>query len=201
MNGTFRPRDLLLKAQGEKVSVRVIEVLQDRIESRSIITELPVSHGYVQPSPDQDVLLLSLVNRYLEEPPVLGFVKGFGLKRGAMATSVAHDSHHILSVGQNAEDMVKAINAVLGTGASPSPTGSALEQLPLDVAGLMSTAPVGQVAAKETELVEMLNGMGCTLPAPFMTLSFQSLLVVPELKISDRGLFDTTRMELVPPIL
>ena len=197
----LKASDLLMEAQGETVSVRVIEVLQDRIDSRSIITELPVSHGYVQSSPDQDVLLLSLVNRYLEEPPVLGFIKGFGLKRGAMATSVAHDSHHILSVGQNAEDMVKAINAVLRDGGFAVSDRERLEQLPLDVAGLMSTAPVGQVAAKEAELVDLLNGMGCPLPAPFMTLSFQSLLVVPELKISDRGLFDTTRMELVPPIL
>lgn len=197
----LRAEDMLLKAQGEKVSVRAIEVFQDRIESCAIITDLPVGQGRVQPSVEQDVLLLALVNRYLDEPPVLGFVKGFGLKRGALATSVAHDSHHLLAVGHSAEDMARAINAVSRKGGFAVSDGERLEQLPLDVAGLMSTAPVEQVAAKETELVEILKGMGCTLPAPFMTLSFQSLLVVPELKISDRGLFDTKRMELVPPLL
>ncbi|MCX6650472.1 MAG: adenine deaminase [Methanomassiliicoccales archaeon] len=193
--------DLLLRAEGDKASVRVIEVFPDRIESCALITEVPVRQGSVKASPEQDVLLLALVNRYIDERPVLGLIKGFGLKRGALATSVAHDSHHILSVGQNAEDMAKAINAVSRSGGFAVSDEDRLEQLPLEVAGLMSTSPMEKVAAKEAELVDMLKDLGCRLPAPFMTLSFQSLLVVPELKISDRGLFDTTHNELVPPLL
>jgi adenine deaminase len=193
--------ELLLSAEGDKVPVRVIQVLPDHIESCSIITELPVLQGRVRADPRQDVLLLVLANRYLDERPVLGFVKGFGLGRGALATSVAHDSHHLLAVGVDPEDMARAINAVSRRGGFAVSDGERLEQLELNVAGLMSTSPLEEVASKEVSLLGMLRGMGCTLPAPFMTLSFQSLLVVPELKIGDRGLFDTQRMEFVSPLL
>lgn len=193
--------DMLLPAEGEKVAVRVIEVFPDRIESGSLVTELPVKDMRVRAMPRLDILHLALVNRYEEERPVLGFIKGFGLKRGAMATSVAHDSHHILAVGESPEDMAKAINVVSRSGGLAVCDGGNVSSLPLEVAGLMSTSPAEEVARKENELLETLSGMGCVLPAPFMTLSFQSLLVVPELKIGDRGLFDTRRMEVVPAIL
>lgn len=194
-------QDMLLRVEGEKASVRVMEAFPDRIESGSMVTELPVREGAVRASTEQDVLHLALVNRYEDERPVLGFIKGFGLKRGAMATSVAHDSHHILAVGASADDMARAVNAVSRSGGYALCDGGRMSALPLEVAGLMSTSPARIVAQRENELVEMLSGMGCALPAPFMTLSFQSLLVVPELKMSDRGLFDTRRMEVVPVIL
>lgn len=193
--------DMLLPAEGGKVSVRVIEAIPDRIESGSLVTELPVRDGRVRAMPEQDVLHIALVNRYLDERPVLGFMKGFGLKRGAMATSVAHDSHHILAVGASVDDMARAINAVSRSGGYAVCDDSVISALPLEVAGLMSTSPARVVAQKENDIVELLAGMGCKLPAPFMTLSFQSLLVVPELKIGDRGLFDTRRMEVVTPII
>ncbi|MCG7843859.1 MAG: hypothetical protein MIO90_00320 [Methanomassiliicoccales archaeon] len=174
---------------------------RDRIESRALFTELPVREGRVVPDVKQDVLQLALVNRYVRAEPVLSFIKGFGLKRGAMATTVAHDSHHLLAVGTSPEDMATAINAVSRSGGYAVVDGERLEQLPLDVAGLMSTSHVSIIASKENELLDMLKGMGCKLSAPFMTLSFQSLLVVPELKISDRGLFDTVRMEIVSPLI
>lgn len=194
-------KDMMLRAEGEKVSVRVMEAFPDRIESGSLVTELPVREGTVIASPERDVLHLALVNRYQDERPVLGFIKGFGLKRGAMATSVAHDSHHILAVGASVDDMAKAVNAVSRSGGYAVSDENDLAVLPLEVAGLMSTSPARVVAQKENELVEMLAGMGCPLPAPFMTLSFQSLLVVPELKMSDGGLFDTRRMEVVSAML
>ncbi len=193
--------DMLLPAEGDKVSVRVIEAIPDRIESGSLVTELPVKDGRVRAMHQQDVLHLALVNRYVDERPVLGFIKGFGLKRGAMATSVAHDSHHLLAVGASPDDMARAINAVSRTGGFAVCDGNVISALPLEVAGLMSTSPARVVAQKESDLVELLAGMGCKLPAPFMTLSFQSLLVVPQLKIGDRGLFDTMRMEVVPALL
>lgn len=193
--------DMLLPAEGEKVAVRVIEAFPDRIESGGLVTELPVKDGNVGAMPEQDVLHLALVNRYVDERPVLGFIKGFGLKRGGMATSVAHDSHHILAVGASPEDMAKAINTVSRSGGFAVCDDGQMSSLPLEVAGLMSTSPAETVAQNENELLEMLVDMGCRLPAPFMTLSFQSLLVVPELKIGDRGLFDTRRMEVVPAIL
>ena len=193
--------DMMLPAEGEKVAVRVIEVFPDRIESGSLVTDLPVKDMRVKAMTRLDILHLALVNRYEDERPVLGFIKGFGLKRGAMATSVAHDSHHILAVGESPEDMAKAINVVSRSGGLAVCDGGNVSSLPLEVAGLMSTSPAEEVARKENELLETLSGMGCVLPAPFMTLSFQSLLVVPELKIGDRGLFDTRRMEVVPAIL
>ncbi len=193
--------DLLLRAEGDRASVRVIEAFPDRIESGSLVTELPVREGTLRGSPEQDVLHLALVNRYENEPPVLGFIKGFGLRRGAMATSVAHDSHHILAVGVSPDDMARAIDAVSRTGGFAVCDGNELSTLPLEVAGLMSTSPARVVAQKENQLVDKLTDLGCRLPAPFMTLSFQSLLVVPELKISDRGLFDTRRAEVVPAML
>ena len=193
--------ELQLKAEGGRVSARIIEVLPDQIESRSIITELPVHDGVVQADIRQDVLLMAVVNRYKKAPPSLGFVKGFGLKRGAMASSVAHDSHNILVVGASPEEMARAVNAVSRSGGYAVVDGERLEQLSLDVAGLMSTASPDQVVSRELVLLEMLNDMGCRLPAPFMTLSFQSLLVVPELKMSDRGLFDTLLGEFVDPLL
>lgn len=194
-------QDLQIAATGNRAMVRVIEVFQDRIESCALLTELPVRNGLIAPGLKQDVLLLALVNRYTEARTVLSFIKGFGLKSGAMATTVAHDSHHILAVGVSPEDMAKAIHAVSVDGGYAVVDGDRKEQLPLDVAGLMSTSTLTEVASQESVLLEMLKGMGCKLPAPFMTLSFQSLLVVPELKISDRGLFDTLRMEIVSPLI
>lgn len=193
--------EMLLPARGSSASVRVIEAYADRIESGSLITELPVREGKIRASPEQDVLHLALVNRYQDERPVLAFIKGFGLRRGAMATSVAHDSHHILAVGASPRDMAMAINVVSRHGGFAVCDGDSIKTLPLEVAGLMSTSPANFVAERENELVGMLAEMGCPLPAPFATLSFQSLLVVPELKIGDRGLFDTRRMELVTPVL
>jgi adenine deaminase len=193
--------DPLLRAEGERTSARVIEAFPDRIESGSLVTELPIREGAVKALPEQDVLHLALVNRYDDVPPVLGFIKGFGLRRGAMATSVAHDCHHILAVGASPEEMSRAINVVSRSGGFAVCDGGEISALPLEVAGLMSTAPARVVAQKENELVDRLTSMGCRLPAPFMTLSFQSLLVVPELKIGARGLFDTRRMEFVSAIL
>ena len=194
-------RDMLLPAEGEKVSVRVIGVFPDRIESEGLITDLPVSDGFIRAMPEQDILHLALANRYANEVPVLGFIKGFGLKRGALATSVAHDSHHLLAVGASPEDMAAALNAVSRSGGFAVCDGGKVSSLPLEVAGLMSISPAAAVAKMESDLLVALADMGCRLPAPFMTLSFQSLLVVPELKIGDRGLFDTRRMEVVPPML
>jgi len=193
--------EMLIPAKGDRTSVRVIHVLPDQIESMAFITELPVREGVVLPDPQQDVLLLALCNRYREAVPVIGFVKGFGLKRGAMATTVAHDSHHILAVGASPEDMASAINHVSRSGGYAVVDGETVKTLPLNVAGLMSTSPMNEVAQREAELVDMLKGLGCKLTAPFMTLSFQSLLVVPELKIGNRGLFDTVRMEFVHPLI
>lgn len=137
-----------------------------------------------------DVLKIAVVNRYVDAPPAVAFVRGFGLKRGAIAASVAHDSHNVVAVGVTDEDVCAAVNAVVDArGGLAVVDGSAADVLPLEVAGLMSRDGAA-VAAGYARLDAKARGLGSPLTAPFMTLSFMALLVIPALKLSDRGLFD-----------
>ena len=144
-----------------------------------------------------------VVNRYKNAPVAKAFIKNFGIKHGAIASSVAHDSHNIVAVGVDDESLMKAVNLVIkergGVSASPSqtlPEGEGFKDLkpmvlPLKVAGLMSNEDGYKVAAAYTAIDKMVKEeMGSTLTAPFMTLSFMALLVIPHLKLSDMGLFD-----------
>ncbi len=141
--------------------------------------------------PSDDVLKLVVVNRYADQPVAVAYVSGFGLGRGAIASSVAHDSHNIIAVGYRDEDIVEAVNAVISSqgGISAVDQGS-LSALELPVAGLMSAEDGYAVARAYTELDAAAKQMGSPLRAPFMTLSFMALLVIPQLKLSDKGLFD-----------
>jgi adenine deaminase len=148
-----------------------------------------------------DILKIVVKERYRNSAPVTGFIKGFGLKNGSLASSVAHDSHNIIAVGADDDSIVKAVNRVIemkGGLAWASP--NELLSLPLDVAGIMSGSPVMEVASSYRMLNEAVRSAGSTLTAPFMTLSFMALLVMPELKIGDRGLFDVNKFEVVPLI-
>jgi len=141
---------------------------------------------------EPDVLKIVNVNRYFDAPPAVAYVKGFGLLEGALASSVAHDSHNILAVGVTDQDIVNAVNAVIETkgGLAASVNGRTFI-LPLPVAGIMSDAPAEGVVKKYRQLDSFAKELGASgLPAPFMTLSFMALLVIPELKLSDMGLFD-----------
>ena len=138
-----------------------------------------------------------MVNRYLADSarPAVAFIHGFGLKRGAMASSVAHDSHNIVAVGADDDSLARVVNLVIGARGGLAVTDGARDKvLPLPVAGLMSTESGENVAAKYAALQTMVTGaLGSSLRAPFMTLSFMALLVIPALKLSDRGLFDSNR--------
>ena len=151
-----------------------------------------VRDGTAVSDPGRDLLKLAVVNRY--EPgvaPAICFIRGFGLARGAIAGSVAHDSHNVLVVGADDNAMAAAVNAVVAErGGLVAVDGDHVEVLPLPVAGLMSLDPVREVAARYLQLDAMAKAMGSPLRAPFMTLSFMALLVIPALKLSDRGLFD-----------
>jgi adenine deaminase len=141
------------------------------------------------------------VNRYSTSPPAIAFVKNFGLHTGAMASSVAHDSHNVIAVGVTDDDLAAAVNAVMNAGgglAAVSHRSGDHWVLPLPVAGLMATGPCGEVAHAYQELDAAVKQWGSTLRAPFMTLSFMALLVIPELKLSDQGLFDGKRFEFTP---
>jgi len=152
---------------------------------------LPVEKGLLHSDPGQDILKMAVVNRYREAPPAVAFIKGFGLQQGAIASSVAHDSHNIIAVGTDDESLAAAINAVIAEqGGISVAGGNTLQVLPLPVAGLMSNLDGYTVAAQYSSLDKAAKRLGSTLASPFMTLSFMALLVIPHLKLSDLGLFD-----------
>lgn len=177
---------------------KVIEALDGQLITRSIETELPLENGYVQSLPEKDILKITVVNRYKEAIPAKAFIKGFGLKQGALASSIAHDSHNIVAVGVNDEEITKAVNEVIkNQGGISAVYDGKLYSLPLPVGGLMSAEDGYLVADKYTELDKISKAMGSTLSSPYMTLSFMALLVIPSLKLSDLGLFDGDKFEFV----
>ncbi|MEN8121433.1 MAG: adenine deaminase C-terminal domain-containing protein, partial [Bacteroidota bacterium] len=144
-----------------------------------------------------DILKIVVVNRYKKTKPIVGFIKNMGLKRGAIAGSVAHDSHNIIAVGVSDQDIYQAINLVIKEkGGMVAKYGEIKYVLPLPVAGLMSDKPGQDVAEKYKKMNMIAKEWGSTLHAPFMTLSFMALLVIPELKIGDKGLFDGKKFEI-----
>lgn len=147
---------------------------------------------------DDDVLKITVINRYSDAPPAVGYVKNFGLKEGAIASSVAHDSHNIISVGCDDESIAKAVNIVIrNRGGLSAVTPEKTLELPLPVAGLMTDRDGYETAELYQKLDEMAKNMGTNLTAPYMTLSFMALLVIPALKLSDKGLFDGEKFEFV----
>jgi adenine deaminase len=157
--------------------------------------------GALRADVGRDLLKIACVERHRGTGNVgVGFVRGFGLKRGALASSVAHDSHNILVVGANDADMAAAVDAVAEAGGGLAVFESGLERgfLPLPVAGLLSEAPVAEVASGMNELVRAARELGCALRDPFMTLSFLALPPIPELKISDKGLVNIESFDVVP---
>jgi len=148
----------------------------------------------------RDLLKLTVVNRYSDAPPAVALVRNFGLKSGALASSVAHDSHNIVAVGANDEDLAAAVNLVIKNGGGLSfAAGDIAKILPLPIAGLMTTEDATTAGAAYQELSILARQHGCPLQAPYMCLSFLALLVIPQLKLSDRGLFDVGKFALVEP--
>ena len=165
-------------------------------------SEIHVSSGvseFVIQDSHKDFLKIVVKDRYKDAPPAIGFIKGFKLKKGAFASSVAHDSHNIISVGTNDNDIVKAVNKIVEMhGGLAVSKGNEIKQMKLDIAGIMSDQPVREVAEKYEILSDAVKSIGCQMMSPFMTLSFMALLVIPELKLSDRGLFDAKNFRFVP---
>ncbi|MEM2813591.1 MAG: adenine deaminase C-terminal domain-containing protein, partial [Candidatus Methanomethylicia archaeon] len=169
---------------------------------------LPIFNGVVNVDVENDVLQVAVIERHKATGNIgLGFVRGFGLKRGSLASSISHDSHNIIVVGVNSSDMAYAVRKIieLGGGIAIVKDNSLLGCLPLPIAGLMSDENVYSVSNKLLELNKIVMDIGCKLKEPFMTLSFIALPVIPELKITDKGLIwhntDTGRMEFVNPIV
>jgi adenine deaminase len=191
-----KPEDFRVTAGPEGGKIRVIEVTDGEITTGSLeLTPVLDGDGRPVPAPERDLLKIAVVNRYNDAPPAVGFVTGMKLQRGAIASSVAHDSHNIVAVGVSDEDICRMVNALIAErGGIAAGRHEYLEVLPLPVAGIMTTETGPKVAARYAELTGFVRRkLRCGLESPFMTLSFLALLVIPELKLSDRGLFDGKR--------
>jgi adenine deaminase len=181
-----------VQVPAESGRLRVITAVDNQLVTGEEIVDTPVDDGRAVADPDRDVLKLAVVNRYEDTDPAVAFIRGFGLDAGALASSVAHDSHNVVAVGTGDAALADAVNAVIEEkGGISAVDGDRTEGLPLPIAGLMSDRPVDEVARRYTRLSTFVQTeLGSPMDAPFMTLSFMALLVIPQLKLSDRGLFD-----------
>jgi adenine deaminase len=188
--------DLRVPATTDRLNV--IEAIDGQLHTRRLVVPARIVDSCVVADPASDVLKLVVVNRYQRATPAVCFIRGFGMQRGAIASSVAHDCHNIIAVGTCDTDLCTAINLVIEhRGGLAAVGGADRSVLPLPVAGLMSTESFEQVARQYLHLNQLAQRFGSTLSAPFMTLSFMALLVIPELKLSDRGLFDGGRFRFI----
>ena len=195
-----RKVDFEVKAQNslaEDSGIPVIEALDGQLITNKILTSARNNNGILGSNVDEDILKIVVVNRYHDAPVSKAFIKNFGLKKGAIASSVAHDSHNIVAVGVDDESLCQAVNLVIENEGGVSCVGNKDMILPLPVGGLMSKDDGYVVAEKYAAIDKAAKDLGCTLSAPFMTLSFMALLVIPQLKISDLGLFDGDEFKLI----
>jgi len=195
---SFAVEKLRLRAKGE--SSPVIEVVPGQIITRKRMEKVRVVDGLVEPDTDRDILKLATVERHRATGNIgLGLVSGIGLKRGALATSIAHDSHNIVAAGASDEDIFAAIKEVerLGGGLAAAAGGKVLASLGLPIAGLLSDEPLETVVSRLEKLEQLARDMGATLPAPFAALSFLALPVIPELRLTDLGLVDVNQFRII----
>jgi adenine deaminase len=202
--GPMNVRDLTvdrfrIKVTGPKVNV--IELIPGQLVTNHLVEDTPQTDGVLLADTNRDLLLAAVVERHKGSGNIgLGLVKGMGLKQGALASSVAHDSHNIVAVGVTAESLYKAVQAVINMrgGLAVASEDDVIAQLPLPLAGLMSDRPAGEVASALTDLDAAASQLGCKLPHPFMTLSFAALPVIPSLKLTDKGLVDVGKFDFLP---
>ncbi len=177
--------------------IRVIEALDGELVTNEIETDSLIKEGNLIADVANDVLKMTVVNRYKNAAPSIAFIKNFGLKEGAIASSVGHDSHNIIAVGVSDEMLCKAVNLLIeNKGGVCAVTASEEKVVPLPVAGIMSDKSAVEIGKAYAELDAMAKQLGSKLSAPYMTLSFMALLVIPSLKLSDKGLFDGSTFKL-----
>jgi adenine deaminase len=200
MNLRYTPRDLDVPAPPGK-KMKVIEIVPNQIVTRQVLVAPKTAQGRVVPDIERDVLKLVVVERHRATGNVgVGFVRGFRLAEGALGSTVAHDAHNVVVVGTNDADILRAIAALeqLQGGQVAIRHGRVAAELGLPVAGLVSNRPLEEVIERLNALNAAARAMGCRLEAPFMTLSFLSLSPIPELKLTDQGLIDATRLCKTP---
>lgn len=189
-----QPSDFKVKSESD--TIRVIEALDGQLISKEIVTDSLTVNGYAESNTEEDILKIAVVNRYHDAPVAIAFIKNVGLKTGAIASCVAHDCHNIVVVGTNDEDMCKAVNAIIKAKGGIS-LATAAEELVLElpIAGIMTNLSAEEAAAAYITLDKRAKELGSQLKSPYMTLSFMALLVIPELKLSDKGLFNGRKFE------
>ncbi len=200
--GAAAPESRALRVPaGPGRQVHVIVMVPHQIITERTVATLPEHDGVLLADPSQDVLKLAVWERHTASGRVgVGFVRGFGLRTGALASSVAHDSHNILAVGVDNSDLLLAARrvAAMGGGQVAVAGGEVLIEVPLEVAGLMSARPYEEMAALAHAEVAAAERLGCTLPNPFIALAFTALPVIPRLKLTDHGLVDVEQFAVIP---
>jgi len=189
----IKTEDIIIPRTSKKMLV--IEAFEGELFTKKVISDTGEKRN-VESNIKEDILKIVVKDRYNNTPPSVAFIKGFGLKHGAFGSSVAHDSHNIICVGTTDEDIVSAVNEIIRLqGGLAVSSGEKISSLRLSIAGIMSDNSCEEVAADYEALTQKVKSMGGRLSAPFMTLSFMALLVIPELKLSDKGLFDGEKFD------
>ncbi|QSE95973.1 adenine deaminase [Fulvivirga lutea] len=189
--------EVQIQLKDESNCVKVIVVDDGQLITKAATSELKSINRNLQPDITNDILKIVVVNRYNGAPPAVSFIKNVGLKKGAIASCVAHDSHNIVAVGTNDTDICKAVNLIIeAKGGISLADGENSKILELPMAGIMSAKDGYEVTKHYEEIDKAAKGLGTSLTSPFMTLSFCALLVIPELKLSDKGLFDANTFSL-----
>ena len=198
----LKPSDFVVRSNRENSTARIVVIYTPgEILTKKMCQEIMVRDSQIQRNIEQDILKIAVIERHKRTGNIgRGFVKGFGLKRGAIASSVAHDSHNICVVGVNDSDMAVAANEIARTqgGMVAAKDGKILAELALPFAGLMSTRPIVEVNEAEKRLSEAARSLGCTFSSPFMVMSFLSLAVIPEIRLTDKGIVDVGAAKLIP---
>ena len=191
--------DLQIKIPEEKKNIKIINVIPKQLITKLSVEEAPAANGFAVSDTGRDILKIAVIERHRATGNIgLGFVRGFGLKSGAIASTVAHDSHNMIVIGTNDDDMYyAAVELVKSQGGKIIvENGKTLDHLPLPIAGLMSDRSFEEVMAEIAELEKASRVIGCQIPDPFMSMAFLSLSVIPEIKITDKGLIDVNKFEI-----
>jgi adenine deaminase len=186
---------------GSAARIQVVELVPDQVITRATSDAPTVEGGRIAADPDRDLTKLAVVERHRASGRTgIGFVRGFGLRRGAFASTVAHDAHNVVVAGVDDDDMACCVRrmAEIGGGLVVCDGGKVVGELPLEIAGLMSAAPAREVVDGLERLEAILKGMGVSIGTPFMYLSFLALSVIPEMRVTDQGIVDVRSFQIVP---
>jgi adenine deaminase len=197
----LKPSDFIVRSSMKDGTARIVVIdTSGEILTKKKCQEITVRDSQIQSNIEQDILKIAVIERHKRTGNIgRGFVKGFGIKTGAISSSVAHDSHNICVLGANDSDMALAANEIarIQGGLVAAKDGKILAELALPFAGLMSTRPIEEVNEAEKRLSETARSLGCTFSSPFMVMSFLSLAVIPEIRLTDKGIVDVSAAKLI----